>query len=168
MNYEQLIDRERQRRALLVQKLDETDRRIQMLMSMSRQPDLLDKWLDEQTAAPTPAHHPMASSPVEQAADAGQLQSDMPTRMTRETPRKISTQWVSLLEHLGLEGKDFSQVQAFTARGETPMTAGAIRTGLMNYRKDYGLVANPKRGFYCATQKGIDFVLAHRSKAASE
>ena len=68
----------------------------------------------------------------------------------------------------GLEGKDFSQVQAFTARGETPMTAGAIRTGLMNYRKDYGLVANPKRGFYCATQKGIDFVLAHRSKAASE
>lgn len=165
MDYDDLIEREKQRRLLLVQKLDETDRRLQALMSASRQPDPLDKWLDEQMAKTTrvlitePTSAPMPSI-VSDAAGANDAVAKAPraAKMTRETPRKISPQWVGLIAHLGFDGKDFSQVEQFMARSGTPMTPGAIRTGLMNYRKDYGLVSNPKPGFYAATQKGMDFV----------
>lgn len=170
MDYEELIERERRRRALLVEKLDETDRHIQTLVAMSRrQPDPLDKWLDEQ-AATTTTKSPTVSAQSTGVADS--VAADMGVapspRMTRDTPRKITAQWVDLIEHLGLDGKDFARVQAFMAQSGAPMTAGSIRTGLMNYRKDYGLVSNPKPGFYCATQKGMDFVLERRSKAVSE
>ncbi len=165
MDYDDLIEREKQRRALLVQKLDETDRRLQALMSASRKPDPLDKWLDEQMVKTTPviitepanAPKPSVASDYDGANDAV-VKATRAAKMTRETPRKISPQWVGLIAHLGFDGKDFAQVEQFMSRSGTPMTPGAIRTGLMNYRKDYGLVSNPRPGFYAATQKGMDFV----------
>ena len=166
MDYENLIDREKRRRTLLVEKLDETDRRIQVLMAMSRQPDPLDKWLDEQTAVAAPTAESAQNSAVVGVVEVAE--TPPAARMTRDTPRKISAQWIDLIEHLGLGGKDFAQVQAFMARGGTPMTAGSIRTGLMNYRKDYGLVSSPKPGFYCATQKGMDFVQQRLNKTMSD
>ena len=86
-------------------------------------------------------------------------------KVTKDTPRKIAPGWIDLIEHLGLDGKDFAQVQEFLSRNESPMSAGAVRTGLMNYRKDYGLVANPRPGFYAATQKGMDFVSEYRARS---
>ena len=167
MDYDTIIERERRRRNLLIQKLDETDRRIQTLMAMSKQLDPLDRWLDEQMATPTPSTAPAPVPSTQHPAVAGGTESLQTAKMTRDTPRKISAQWVDLIEYLGLDGKDFSQVQSFMARGETPMTPGAIRTGLMNYRKDYGLVASLKPGFYCATQKGMEFVQVRRNRAVN-
>ena len=161
MDYHDMIEREKRRRALLVQKLDETDRRIALLISMSDQADPLDKWLDEQTSAQA---NPSSPSRVESMAP----KSGPVTTMTRDTPRKISGQWIDLISFLGLEGKDFGQVQAFLTSSSSPMTAGAVRTGLMNYRKSYGLVANPKPGFYVATPKGLELVASHRSQQTQD
>ena len=172
MSYEDMIDREKRRRALIVQKLDETDRRIAMLIAMSKQPDPLDKWLDEQTASSTPALTSAASAshtgPVSGLTAEAQAPSESASaKMTRDTPRKITPQWVALIAHLGLAGKDFAQVQAFLKSTGKPMTPGSIRTGLMNYRKDYGLVSNPKPGFYIATEKGMVFASERMSKIAT-
>ena len=164
MEYDDLIERERRRRTLLVQKLDETDRRIQALLAMSRQHDPLDKWLDEQTETSTSAPAPAVVAPAAGAVDVVRPA----TRKTRDTPKKITAHWLDLIEHLGFDGKDFVQVQTFMARSGMPMLPGSIRPGLMNYRKDYGMVANPKPGFYCATQKGIDFVQQRRNRVVSE
>lgn len=89
-------------------------------------------------------------------------------RVKGSSPKKMSAQWVALVEYLGLDGKAFSEVESFTQSAGSPMTAASIRTGLANYRKDYGLVANPKPGFYAATQKGLDFVADYRSKELSK
>lgn len=167
MDYDAMIERERRRRALLVQKLDETDQRIQALVAMSRQLDPLDKWLDEQMAEPQLKTSAASVAVAASLGGNGAAEAPPAARTKRDTPRKISAQWVDLIEHLGLDGKDFSQVQAFMASTDAPMTAGSIRTGLMNYRKDYGLVTSPKPGFYCATQKGMDFVQERRNRVIS-
>lgn len=159
MDYEEMIAREKRRRDLLVQKLDETERRIAMLTAMTAQQDPLDRWLDEQTAAMAGAAQP-APLFARPANDGPPNESSM--KRTRETPKKITQQWVGLIEFLGLDGKNFSQVEGFMSRSGTPMTPGSIRTGLMNYRKAYALVSSPKPGYYIATQKGLDFVQAHR------
>lgn len=177
MDYNDLIEREKRRRAILVQRLDETDRRIALLNTMSDKADPLDKWLDEQMKAASMSDVAAAVNSIASANAAAtatkaavltaQESSDgrQTTLKTRDTPRKISSQWVDLIEHLTTDGKQFHDVQAFSARSASPMTPGAIRTGLMNYRKDYGLVSNPKPGFYAATQKGMAFVAEYRNRS---
>jgi hypothetical protein len=164
MDYKDLIDRERRRRSILVQKLDESDRRIATLISMSARSDPLDLWLDQQVdSSPGPSPEPPApttAAPMMPLSDTDAAPAR--SRVTRDTPRKISAQWLDLIEYLGEDGKDLTQVTDFLGRAGAQMTTGAIRTGLMNYRKDYGLVLNPKPGFYAATQKGLAFVRSRR------
>jgi hypothetical protein len=156
MDYSDMIEREKRRRALLVLKLAETDKRIAVLSAMSTSSDPLDQWLDEQTAAPPVIQPPQVGVPM--------VPKKEPMRL-RETPRKISTQWIELIRFLGLDGKDFNQVQEFLRKAGSQMSPGSIRTGLMTYRKGYGLVANPSPGFYSATPKGMAFVESHGTKA---
>ncbi len=160
MDYHDMIEREKRRRAILVQKLDETDRRIAMLNAMSDQSDPLDKWLDEQTAG---AANDMAAD----VTSARRTDARPVVAMTRDTPRKISSQWIDIIEHLSIDGKDFAAVQEFQRHRGTPMSDGATRTGLMNYRKHYGLIANPRPGFYVATPKGMDLVRAYRERESA-
>lgn len=69
-----------------------------------------------------------------------------------------------MITYLGEEGKTFPQVEAFLSAGGASMTPGAARTGLMNYRKDFGFVENPRKGFYRATKKGLDAIEAQKGE----
>ena len=46
-------------------------------------------------------------------------------------------------------------------------TAIAARTALMNYRREHGLVENPKRGFYIATEKALALVEAQKGEGSA-
>lgn len=35
----------------------------------------------------------------------------------------------------------------------------------MNYRKDFGFVENPRKGFYKATDKALAFIEAHKDES---
>ena len=45
------------------------------------------------------------------------------------------------------------------------VTRGVARTGLMNYRKDFGFVENPRKGFYKATDKALAFIEEHKDES---
>lgn len=74
------------------------------------------------------------------------------------SPRQLPQSWVSILTFLGPEGKTNAEVVEFIARENLKITPEAVRAGLMNYRRDFGMVENPKRGFYRATEKALQMI----------
>lgn len=119
-----------------------TERRIAMLRSMAAD-DPLDKLLEEELRGPS--HH--AEDEVEPPFVS---ETDLKTRRKRIPPN-----WFRLLLFIGEEGKSSDEVRSFlSANGDLGITPDASRTGLMNYRKEYGFVDSPGRGFYKLTPLG--------------
>lgn len=147
------IDRETAKVKLLRGKIEECEKRIAMLRSM-REDDALDKLLDQELrTTPQSAPAPAAQTPA--SAD-----SDIKPRRKR-----IPENWAKLLTFIGEEGKSSDQVRAFLLASPIGITPDASRTGLMNFRKEYGFVDSPRRGFYKLSPLGAEAIRAQQSES---
>jgi len=147
------IDRETAKVKLLRGKIEECEKRIAMLRSM-REDDALDKLLDQElrTTAPT------APTPVTQP----QAPADNEIKPRR---KPIPENWSKLLAFIGEDGKSSDQVRAFLTDSPIGITPDASRTGLMNFRKEYGFVDSPRRGFYKLSPLGAEAIRAQQSES---
>lgn len=157
MDYTDIIEHEKRKRALLLARIAETDKRIALFEAMRAEDRSWDAILESSaakaagaTTKPTPP--PPAAQQGGEQLDAGQT--------FRDDPKKMSRQWRELIYFLGADGKSFDEVKAYLAAKGNQITAGAARTGLMNWRKEYGFVANPVPGRYTATERALDFIRA--------
>src|SRR6185312_3655877 len=124
---------------------------ISTLLSMGGE-DELDRLLKKEMEVPPPAIPTMSIK-------------EHPPGEDRRRHKRIPPNWVALITFLGEEGKTFSEVEAFLRSGGATMSPGAARTGLMNYRREFGFVENPRKGFYKATRKGLDVVESQQKES---
>ena len=150
--FQDQIERDRRKIALLKGKITECEARITALLSM-REEDDLDRILDRELLASNEAPPQDIGKPKDHRGD------------DKQRVKRIPENWVALISFLGEEGKSSTEVEAFLAAGGAKMTPGAARTGLMNYRREFGFVDNPKKGFYKATQKGLEAVGASKNES---
>ena len=163
-----LLDLERRKLGLLRQKLAEQERKVKTLEAMDDDPfdALLERELGLHTAhAATlevePVRPPQpAKTPEPEPAAAGEevLNARFNWGAELRRPRRIPRNWVRLLRFIGPDGKTYDQVTAFIAESKFAITPGAARTQLMNYRKDFGFIENPSKGFYKATERALGFL----------
>lgn len=177
-----LLELERKKLTLLRNKLAEQERRVKTLEAMEDDP--LDALLERELAGtqprPAAATGTERSSAIEATAGADAtipeqaktsgLQPElveaasMPYAWQRR-PRRIPPMWVKLLRFIGPEGKTYEQVVEHIARERLQLTGGAARTQLMHYRKEFGLIENPARGFYVATDKALQLIAAQEGES---
>lgn len=74
------------------------------------------------------------------------------------TPKKIPSNWVQLFKFIGEGGKSYKQLLPFMAAADLKITPDAVRTGLMNYRRNFGMIENPSKGFYVVTPRGMSII----------
>ena len=65
-----------------------------------------------------------------------------------------------MFNYIGLEGKSYEDVRLYIHDRDLKISEGAVRTALMNYRKDNGFIENPKKGFYRTTERAMRFIEA--------
>jgi hypothetical protein len=172
-----LLDLERKKLSFLRNKLAEQELRVKTLEQMEDDPfdAVLERELEALDAQD--AAHRVAEA-VREGREAVQASAQAPILLPAEeaaqpgfvwgaklrNPRRVPPQWVKLLRYIGREGKFYDQVVDFIGKSGISITAGAARTQLMNYRKDYGFVENPKKGFYVATEKALSFIQAQEGE----
>ena len=80
-------------------------------------------------------------------------------RLDHESAR-ITASIASKLEYREYLDDSFDSdvVGNFIAESKFAITPGAARTQLMNYRKDFGFIENPSKGFYKATERALGFL----------
>lgn len=167
----ELLEHERRKLSLLRDKLADQERRVKVLEQM--QDDPLDAILEKElaTAAPTvqQAAPVMPPAPPTEVAKPLQHHTDLipaPISSWQRIPRRrLPEKWSDLLSFIGSEGKTFTEVEKFIGEANLALSPGAARTGLMNYRKDFGFVENPRKGFYRATDKALAFIEAHKDES---
>ena len=167
----ELLELERRKLLLLRHKLVEQERRVQTLEQMQDDPldELLERELAQATAVQTPVQaqrgHQEEATEID-IPEPPSVPSMLPMAATwQRIPRRIPPQWARLLSYIGSDGKSFAEVEAFIKNEDLALTPGAARTGLMNYRKDFGFVENPRKGFYKATDKALAFIEAHKDES---
>ena len=168
----ELLERERQKLAWLQAKVKEQALRVHTIEQIKDDP--LDEMFERENngsarvqasaldgsaiAAPGPAT-------VEMTGRAPLVQSGAALFQWVRKARRVPANWVAVLRFLGREGKTFREVEAFLVRENVAMTPGAARTGLMNYRKDFGFVENPRKGFYKATEQALGAIRAQEEES---
>lgn len=160
-NYADVIARERQKIELLRKKIRECETRIASLTGSDSLDDLLEKELlaqqspaAEQKASPQPARAPAVS--------------ELAAEETRERTKRLTDKWVRVLQYIGKEGKAFPQLSQFVAENGIGLTDGALRTGLMNLRKENGYVGNPRKGVYFVTDAALEAIEAKKRRDLTE
>lgn len=165
--YQPEIDLERKKIALLQDKIAECERRIAMLESLGAK-DQLDQLLESDIGAPPqpPAQQGMRLIPGE-TPSATQPRASISTRApwpvgsltdalaqpTKEKRKRIPEKWITIFHFIGEDGKTFRELEAFLTERAIDLSPGAARTALMNYRKEFGFIDNPRKGFYRTTEK---------------
>lgn len=172
-----LLDLERRKLALLRQKIGEQERRIQTLEAMDDDPfdALLERELelrtvDTPTATPTPSYPGSAATaqtPAQQPADIGVMKALVDWGAGPRLPRRVPQNWVRLLRFIGLDGKSYAQATEFIDVNKIAVTPGSARTQLMTYRKEFGFIENPSKGFYKTTERAMTFLNKQEGEVAA-
>lgn len=171
-----MLQHERKKLDLLRQRVAQQEQHVLFLESLKDDP--LDQLLESELAAAlepreqtpamevqTPADEqvavqeapmPVAPSPLAPVFQWGQQQ---------RAPRRVPGTWVSLLRFIGREGKSYDDVKLYIKDRGLPITEGAARTQLMAYRKQFGFVENPRKGFYVATDRALSFIEEQEKKS---
>lgn len=140
--FQEQIERERKKIALLEDKIKECKARIDALLSVNSD-DELDRLLEKELVE-TPKKIVVVSTHPGSVSEP-----------SKKRHKRIPDNWVAIINFLGEEGKTFQEVETFLKSSGLGMSSGAARTGLMNYRKEFGFVENPRKGFYKATPEGL-------------
>lgn len=170
----ELLELERRKLSLLRNKVLDQERRVEVLAALVDDP--LDALLERELTAPAAAVQApapgLAAAPESAAAQPpeglpapGFAQVFNWAAPTTRVPRRVPSQWVQLLRFIGLDGKTYNDVTAYARSQQLQISEGAVRTQLMNYRKEYGFVENPKKGFYRATERALSFIDAQEEGA---
>lgn len=170
-----LLDLERRKLALLRNRLEEQERRVQMLEGMTTD-DPLDALLERELAPSAAAMQTPAPLPASADDDD---RDDLPETLLPPAPlpptfswgsqprfpRQVPAIWVHLLKFIGREGRTYEQVTKFIEVNKIALSPGAARTQLMNYRKEFAFVDNPRKGFYKATDRALAFIEQQEARA---
>lgn len=160
----EILDLERRKLSLLRTKVADQERRVKVLETLLDDP--LDALLERELTHPVEPQTPTqaASEPVAEE-DAHVTQQDQAPvaqlfnwNALPRNPRRVPPIWVQLLRYIGAEGKTYDDVKRFIQERELRISEGAVRTQLMNYRKEFGFVESPKKGFYKATERALSFI----------
>jgi hypothetical protein len=165
----ELLEHERRKLSLLRNKLAEQEQRVKVLEQMVDDP--LDEILEREMASAASARQEEPGAVLSQ--DRGENETTRSSALSppplasfwHRIPRRMPAQWVRLLTFIGNDGKTFAEVETFIKNAGLAMTPGAARTGLMNYRKDFGFVENPRKGFYKTTDKCTAFIEALKDES---
>lgn len=186
----ELLDIERRKLSLLRNKVIDQEQRVKVLEQLANDP--LDALLERElslAAIPAPVSAPVQPSvlavaaKVDETADKGKHEDqdqgygaepapvEAPAAVftwgaTPRNPRRVPALWVQLLRYIGREGKTYDDVKLFVRDRGLQISEGAVRTQLMNYRKDFDFVENPQKGFYRATERALAFIDAQEGRAA--
>ena len=166
-----LIERERRKLDWLREKVTEQERRLRALEELKDDP--LDEMFERELAAADPVHTSAQASGTAPAMMTSPAPSTHLERLLRpidvtawvRVPRRFAPNWVQLLKFIGPEGKTYAQVKQFLTATGLPIKPDAVRAGLMNYRKEFGLVENPKKGFYVVTEKALEMIRAQEGES---
>jgi|GEM_PF-3949145 len=171
----ELLERERKKLDWLLKKVDEQRARVKALEQI--QDDPLDAMFERELRSSSVGEEhnsdqKILHAPTEKTSRAdsfaGQLgQLSRGALPPERFPRRIPYNWVSLLTFIGRDGKTLAEVEKFVEAHAFKMKAGSVRTGLMNYRKDFGFVENPRAGFYVATDKALNVISNQMNKEKS-
>ena len=169
-----LIERERKKLAWLRDKVADQERRVKALEQLT--PDALDEMFERESSATTQESAPIAS--VEPVAEPARPPLIVTTALPKNlawitpngtggfrVPRSMSPSWMKMFEFIGTDGKTLRSIEAFIASGAVSMTPGAARAGLMNYRKEFGLITSSRKGFYQVTERGIALMKALKNES---
>jgi hypothetical protein len=101
--------------------------------------------------------HPQVERDVEGDLPQDQPPSPLATPQwqawTRQ-PRRMASHWAGILKFIGEDGKNAGQVKAFIEQHFKFLSWDSARSGLMAYRRDFGLLESSRRGHYRLTEKG--------------
>lgn len=175
-----LLDRERRKLLWIKEKLTQQQRRVDALEAL--QDDPLDEMFDRETATelpvPTSAQGPAQVSvpdsvspevteeqPTRQVPDMVPLLSQIHSAPWMRRPKQLPEKWVRILNFIGRGGKTYTEVKDFILHERLAITPDAVRTGLMNYRKEFGLIENPKRGRYNLSEQGAEIIAGLKNES---
>jgi hypothetical protein len=119
------------------------------------------------SALPEAAEPDAASARVVGHAPTVRMAGPWATSWKREV-RRLPPKWSAIIEFIGADGKSLTEVMQFIDLRDLQLTADTVRAGLMNYRRDFGLLENPKRGRYVATQKALDIIAATKDESLTK
>ncbi len=170
INRKALLERERRKLRWLQEKLDEQRRLVHELEGMET--DALDLAFEREVEAKSVYEGGGARLAAESfgeyvapgASATGQLAQEAVKPRWRK-PRQLPEKWVKILSFIGADGKTYDQVKEFVTGEGLDISPDAVRTGLMNYRREYGLVENPRRGFYRATEGAFEVIRAQENES---
>ncbi len=163
-----LLERERLKLSWLRQKLAEQEQFVRELEG--REDDALDAAFQREfLKAPEPTPQDSrdqdtlvaASSPmptVNEVLESGRVGWSL-TRPLKSLPSR----WIDVMIYIGVEGKTFPEIMNYIERRKLGFAVDTVRAGLMNYRRDYGLLENPKRGFYRVPKPMLDKITAMKN-----
>jgi hypothetical protein len=157
-----LIERERRKLAWLRDKVVEQEKRVSALALLTAD-DPLDEMFDREVGTPPSAKPSVVAPLAGQALTASTAPVAYPQTLAWltpggarfRTPRRLPENWVTMFEFIGTGGKSLKSIESFIQAGSVTLTPGAARAGLMHYRKEFGLIASPQKGFYQVTERGI-------------
>jgi hypothetical protein len=169
----ELLDLERRKLDLLRTKIAEQERRVKLLETID-----VDALLERELGLRTGADQDSVaapSAPKARALDAKRASGGSEDHMTDSPvrgwqprlPRRVPPTWIRVLRFLGQDGKSYDEVIAFIEANGLSLTPGAARTQLMNYRKEFGFIENPRKGFYKATERALAFLNEQEGKGAA-
>lgn len=163
MNYSALLEHERLKRQMLLEKLRVCEDRIKLFESLASGTDEFDELIDRQvlSAKPIASEFPIkAVGPV-----TGTAQRPLHRLDSSNFPKlRSDSTWPKLVVSMGPGEVGLDDLERITKANSMAMTRGSLRTLMMNLKKR-GLVENVKPGVYRLTQIGIEFADSQKGES---
>ena len=153
--YAEQIEIEAQKIALYKTKIEQCQKRIESLkFLMTDSEDALDSLTSNMIGAASKL--PATDTSSQRIKSLETLPNKQES--TRKPGKSLSQKAIAILKFIGIDGKTLSQIIEYANLINLGMTDGNIRNFAMIYRKDFGYLENPQRGFYRLTEKGLDAI----------
>jgi len=163
MNYSALLEHERLKRQMLLEKLRVCEDRIKLFESLASDTDEFDELIDRQvlSAKPIASELPInANGPVTNS-----IQRPMHRLESSNVPKlRSDSTWPKLVVSMGSGEVGLDDLEKITKANSMVMTRGSLRTLMMNLKKR-GLVENVRPGVYKLSQFGIEFAESQKGES---
>jgi hypothetical protein len=160
MNYSALLQHERLKQQMLLEKLRVCEDRIKLFESLSSDTDEFDELIDRQVLSA----QPNATELPVRAGDVGASATQTNVDSTNIPKVRSDSTWPKVIKAMGQTVVDLDDLERITKANSMATTRGSIRTLMMNLRKR-GLVENVKPGVYKLTQLGIKFADSQKGES---
>lgn len=157
-SYAEQIAIEKQKIAMFQSKIEQCQKRILSLeFLMADSDDALDAFASGMITASTPSH--VAASSVPHQLGDNKIKAD-DNEYIRTPKKRLAENTIKLLKQIGIDGKELKDLAMYSKENNLGMTDQNIRNFAMIYRKQYGFIENPRKGFYRLTEVGRNAIEA--------